>query len=96
MMSVGGAYYSHDAVEPVVGLRFVYPVKRAHADAFIEVLTNFIAFSGALPTNFVFKVFRAIAGIVYKAKSVQEYLKSKGDACQYACIESPHQTSVAE
>ena len=44
VMSVGGAYYSHDAVEPVLGLRFVFPVRRAHADAFIEVLTNFIAF----------------------------------------------------
>ena len=37
VMSVGGAYYSHDAVEPGVGLRFVYPVKRANADAFIDV-----------------------------------------------------------
>ena len=45
-MSVGDAYYSHDAIEPGVGLRFVHPVKRAHADAFIEVLTNFIAFLG--------------------------------------------------
>ena len=70
VISVGGAYYSHDAVGPVLGLRFVFPVKRAHADAFIEVLTNFIAFLGTLPTNFVFKVFRADAGTVYKAKSV--------------------------
>ena len=44
VMSVGGAYYSHDAVEPVLGLRFVFPVRRAHADAFIEVSPNFIAF----------------------------------------------------
>ena len=35
VISVGGAYYSHDAVEPGFGLRYVYLVKRAHADAFI-------------------------------------------------------------
>ena len=46
---MNGANFSHGAVEPVVGLRSVYPVKRAHADAFIEVPTDFIAFLGALP-----------------------------------------------
>ena len=96
VMSVNGANYSHDAVEPGVGLRFGDPVKRAHADAFIEVLSTSIAFLGTLPTNFVFKVFRADAGTVYKSKAVQEYLKSQGIACQYACIESSHQISVAE
>ena len=76
VMSVNGANYSHGAVKPVVGQRFVYPVKGAHADAFIEVLANFIAFLGTLPTNFVFKVFRADAGTVHKSKAVQEFLKS--------------------
>ena len=71
-------------------------MKRAHADAFIEVVTNFIAFLSTLPMNFVFKVFRADAGTVYKAKSVRDFLKSKGIYCQYACIESPHQISVTE
>ena len=86
----------HDAVEPVAGLRFVYPVKRAHADAFIKVLTILIAFLGTLPTNFVFKVFRADAGLVYKSKAVQEFLKAQCIACKYACIELRHQMSIAE
>ena len=45
VISVNCASYSHGAVEPVVGLQFVYPVKRAHAGEFIiEVLATFIAF----------------------------------------------------
>ena len=72
VMSVNGANYSHDAVEPGVGLRFVYHVKRAHADAFIEVLTNFIAFLGTSPTNFDCKVFHADAGTVYKSNAALE------------------------
>ena len=86
-MSVNGGIYSHDAVEPGVGLRFVCPVKRAHADAFIEILRKCIAFLGTLPTNYVFEVFRADAGTVYKSKAAQEFLKSQGIGCQYACIE---------
>ena len=50
------------AVDSAGGLRCVYPLKRTHSDVFVEMLTDFIAFLGTLPKNFVLKIFRADAG----------------------------------
>jgi hypothetical protein len=94
--SLKGAYYSHNAVDRGLKLRFVYPVTRADADCFIEVLTAFLAFVVSLPKMFVMRILRADAGSVYTAKKVREFLASRGIFLQIAAPQAPHQISAAE
>ena len=91
-----GAIFSHNAVEHELNLRFVYPVRRANAETFIEVLAALLVFIEQTPNEMVFRIFRADAGSVYTSEKVRSWLKARGIKAQYANVETPHQIAIAE